>query len=197
MSHSLKWYLSVQWNVQELFRGALNIASIQRSTFTEAWAEKSHRHGQLHLLKWEDNCLKGHSNLSVISTFLTYRAWTHNITKLCSNYTYATFYRDLCLKVWRDLGFNVGTWIYSTLPFCCLHYFSLPISLQFGMTTNSRQHCTVFRQSETLPISPTINLALAKQCHVTVHLTGIQGCCSTRLGSGNPLSSWLTPYSLQ
>lgn len=43
-------------------------------------------HGQVHLLKWEDNCLKGHSNLSVISTFLTYRAWTHNITKLCSNY---------------------------------------------------------------------------------------------------------------
>lgn len=55
-------------------------------------------HGQVHLLKWEDNCLKGYSNLSVISTFLTYRAWTHNITKLCSNYAYATFYRDLFLN---------------------------------------------------------------------------------------------------
>lgn len=47
------------------------MASIQRSTFLEAAAEKSHMRGQIHLLKWEDNYLKGHSNLSVISTFLT------------------------------------------------------------------------------------------------------------------------------
>lgn len=90
-----------------------------------------------------------------------------------------------------DLGF---------IPHCLSAVFfilSLPISLQFGMTSDKADSIALYSGNQkhypsapsTLPWLFTINLVLAEQCHVTVHLTGIQSCCSPRLGSGNPLSS--------